>query len=96
MTKRVEAKNEAKGLVGRVEETVDRGATTAEEIHRAIAELPLGTLERLGVLEEAGGQVRRIHDQTVGAIYDLVRDVNHKVAHFAAELVEPRDARPDA
>ncbi len=91
-------RDEAKGLVERVAETVDRGATTAEEIHRAIADLPLGTLERLGVLEEAGGEVRRIHDQTVGAIYDLVRDVNHKLAHFAAELVEPRepDARPDA
>ena len=89
-------RDEAKGLVERVEETVDRGATTAEEIHRAIADLPLGTLERLGVLEQAGGEVRRIHDQTVGAIYDLVRDVNHKLARFAAELVEQRDARPDA
>jgi hypothetical protein len=40
--------------------------------------------------------VKRIHDQTVGAIYDLVRDVNHKLADFAADLVEQRDARPDA
>ena len=76
-------RDEAKGLVERVEETVDRGATTAEEIHLAIADLPFGTLERLWV-----------HDQTLGAIYDLVRDVNHKLARFAAELVEPRDARP--
>ncbi len=89
-------RDEAKGLVERVEETVDRGATTAEEIHRAIADLPLGTLERLGVLEQTGGEVRRIHDETLGAIYDLVRDVNHKLARFAAELVEQRDARPDA
>jgi hypothetical protein len=96
MSKRDEAKGEAKGLVGRVEETVDRGATTAEEIHRAIAELPFGTLERLGVFEKSGGEVKRIHDQTVGAIYDLVRDVNHKLADFAADLVEQRDARPDA
>ena len=89
-------RDEAKGLVERVEETVDRGATTAEEIHRAIADLPLGTLERLGVLEQTGGEVRRIHDETLGAIYDLVRDVNHKLARFAAELVEQRDARPHA
>ena len=91
-------REESKGLVGQVEETVDRGATTAEEIHRAIADLPFETLERLGLLEKVGGEVRRVHDQTLGAIYDLVRDVNHKLAHFAAELVEQRDpdARPDA
>jgi hypothetical protein len=89
-------RDEAKGLVERVEETVDRGATTAEEIHRAIAGLPLGTLERLGVHDQTLGEVRRIHDETLGAIYDLVRDVNHTLARFAVELVEQRDARPDA
>ena len=89
-------RDEAKGLVERVEETVDRGATTAEEIHRAIADLPLGTLERLRVDHQTVGEVRRIQDQTLGAIYDLVRDVNHKLARFAAELVEQRDARPHA
>ena len=89
-------RDEAKGLVERVEETVDRGATTAEEIHLAIADLPFGTLERLGVHDQTLGEVRRIHDQTLGAIYDLVRDVNHKLARFAAELVEQRDARLDS
>ncbi len=82
--------------MGWVEETVDRGTTTAEEIHRAIAGLPLETLERLGVQDQVLGEARRIHDQTLGVVYDLVRDVNHKLARFATELVDQRDARPDA
>ena len=80
------------GLLERVERTVDRGTTTCEEIHRAIAEVPFDTLERVGVLERSRDDVKRIHDETVGAVYDLIRDINHQVARFAADLFEARDA----
>ena len=38
-----------KALTELVEEIVDRGATTTEEIHRAIAELPLTIFDRIGI-----------------------------------------------
>lgn len=76
-----------RALSARIEEAVDQGATAAEEIHRAIADMPLGVLEKLGLLERTTRDVRRIQDVSVGAVYDLVRDVNHKVAGLVEELV---------
>lgn len=80
--------SEEKALSERIEEAVDQGATAVEEIHRAIADMPLGVLEKLGLLERTTREVRRIQDVSLGAIYDMVRDVNHNVAGLAKELVE--------
>jgi len=71
-----------------VEDAVDRGATTVEEIHRAIADLPITALEHLGVFTQTASDVKKIQDASIGAIYDLIRDVNHQVARLASELIE--------
>jgi hypothetical protein len=73
-----------------IEDAVDKGATTVEEIHRAIADMPLTVLERLGVFEATTSEVRRVQETSIGAIYDLIRDVNHKVAKLATELLPER------
>jgi polyhydroxyalkanoate synthesis regulator phasin len=78
-----------------IEEMVDKGATTAEEIHRAIAELPLNVLERLDLFEQATSEVRKVQDTSIGAIYDLIRNVNHKVAQLSGELLERRQERAE-
>jgi hypothetical protein len=31
-----------------------------------------------------------VQDSSIGAIYDLIRDVNHKVAQLSGELLEKR------
>jgi hypothetical protein len=89
-------RKDTRGALDRIEETVDRGATTAEEIHRAISEVPFDALERLGVLERSHDEIKRIHDDTLTAVYDLVRQVNRKVARFAHDVIEDRDASPEA
>ncbi len=71
-----------------IEEAVDKGATTAEEIHRSIAELPITVLERLGFGEKPSHEVRLIQDTTIGAIYNMVRDINHNVAELANDILE--------
>lgn len=88
--------SDEKALTQLIEEVVDQGATTVEEIHRAIAEMPLGVLEQLGLLERTTSEVRRIQDVSLGAIYGLIRDVNHKVAGLAGELLEGRPSAADA
>lgn len=77
-----------KGLSELVEEAVRKGATTAEEIHRDVAALPITMLESLGLPEDASKQVRRIQDESIGAVYDLIRSVNHRVGALAHDLLE--------
>jgi uncharacterized membrane protein len=88
--------SDEKALTQLIEEVVDQGATTVEEIHRAIADMPLGVLERLGLLEHTTSEVRRIQDVSIGAIYGLIREVNHKVAGLAGDLLEPPASGGDA
>lgn len=87
--------SDEKALNELIEEVVDQGATTVEEIHRAIADMPLGVLERLGLLERTTSEVRHIQDVSLGAIYGLIRDVNHKVATLAGDLLEQRPSGDD-
>ncbi len=79
-------------LVRLVEESIDKGANTAEEINRAVMDLPVTVLESLG-LEETAGEVKRIQDISIGAIYDLVHDINHKVTDLANDLLAQRKAK---
>lgn len=82
-----------------IEELVDKGATTAEDIHRAIASLPLNVLEQLDLFEQVTSEVRRVQDTSIGAIYDLIRNVNREVARLSGDLLDGRgrgDARGKA
>lgn len=89
-----------KTLTRMIQDEIDKGATTVEEIHKAIADLPLKVLEGSELLKRPAKEVRRMQDHTIGAIYDLIRDVNEKVGTFATELLakagERRSMRDEA
>ncbi len=70
-----------------VEKVVDKGATTAEEIHREVVGLPIKVLEGLGLFENTTEDVKKIQDVSIGAVYDLIRDINHKVGSMATEIL---------
>jgi len=82
--------SEDRTLSQMIEEMVEKGATTAEDIHRSIADLPLNVLERLDLFNQTTDEVRKIQDTSIGAIYDLIRDVNHKVAQLSEDVLEKR------
>ncbi len=79
-----------KALNELIEEAVEKGATTVEQIHREIADLPLTVLERIGLFERTAGDVRTLQDASIGAVYDVIRDVNHQVNQLAGELLGAR------
>jgi hypothetical protein len=88
---------EASRLAHLVQQAIDEGADTAEEIHRSIANLPLDVLERLDLFEETVKDVRKVQDTSIGAIYALIHKVNREVGRLAAEMLRrpaPRKAVP--
>jgi len=83
-----EARSQATRLADLVREAVDDGATTAEEIHKAIADLPLDVLQRLDVFHETIKDVKKIQDTSIGAVYDVIHRINHEVTGLAREILE--------
>ena len=83
-------------LVKLIQDSIDKGATTVEEIHKSIADLPLKILEESDLLREPAKEVRQVQDRTLGAIYDRIRDINEKVGGLASELLAKAPARKGA
>lgn len=91
--KRGQVRTEAKRIADFVQEAIDDGATTVEEIHKRIAAVPITALERMDLFGKNTLQdVRRIQEASLGAVYDAIRDVNRQVAKLAKQLL----ARPAA
>jgi hypothetical protein len=78
---------ERKTIIRFVQDAIDKGATTVEEVHKAIADLPLEILERNDLLKEPAKEVKRLQDHTLGAIYDVIREINGQVGTYASELL---------
>jgi uncharacterized protein YaaR (DUF327 family) len=76
-----------------IESVIDKGADTAEEINRAVLDLPVSVLDSLG-LEDTASEVKRVQDSSIGAVYQLIRDINHKVADLASDLLAERKGTP--
>jgi hypothetical protein len=78
---------ERKDLVKLIQDAIDRGATTVEDIHKAIADLPLKVLEESELLRKPAKEVMRVQDHTIGAVYDLIRGINARIGTLASELL---------
>jgi hypothetical protein len=76
-----------KTLIRVVQDAIDKGATTVEEVHKAVADLPLKILEQSELLKEPAKEAKRLQDRTLGAIYGAIRDINEKVGSFAADML---------
>ena len=76
-----------------VQDAVDKGVTTVEDIHKSIAGLPFKLLEGSEFLSGPAGEVRRLHDRTIGAVYGLIRRVNQQVGRLTSELLDGLDQR---
>ncbi|MBV1921746.1 MAG: hypothetical protein KUG73_13795 [Pseudomonadales bacterium] len=81
--------NKLELLKDMVQEAIDKGATTVEDVHRTIAEVPIEQLERTGLLDADEAQEKKeLHHRTVGTIYDAIRRINSQVGEMASELFE--------
>jgi len=79
-----------------IQEAVDKGATSVEQIHRTIASLPLSALESRGLLGEEGASARKLVDSSIGAVYDTIRAVNREVGELASGIFEALENHDEA
>jgi hypothetical protein len=84
---KTERSSDGKALGRFIQDAIDKGATTVEDIHKAIADLPLKMLEESDLLRGPAKEVRRVQDHTIGAIYDLIRRINEQVGALASDLL---------
>lgn len=81
---------EARRLADLVEEAIEDGASTVEEIHKAVANMPLAMLEELDVFGDVVNDVRKVQESSIGSIYDAIRKINREVAQLADDLLRSR------
>jgi len=84
---------ERQSLTELIEEAVDKGTTTVEEIHKSIAALPLTLMEESELLRKPAREVRRLQDRAIGVIYEVVRDANRRVAKLVSDLLNRQTRR---
>jgi hypothetical protein len=69
-----------------VQEMIDRGVTSVEQIHQTIAGVPFDVLEAVGVPDPL--RLRdRLH-RAIGVVYGAVRDANRHVGELLSEGFE--------
>jgi hypothetical protein len=71
-----------------VQEAVDRGATSVEQIHQYIADLPFEALEKSGLLEEDKLKIREKKRRSIGMVYDAIRRINREIGQLISDQFE--------
>jgi hypothetical protein len=71
-----------------VQQAIDRGATSVENIHQYIADLPFEALEKAGLLDDDRLGVRTAQRRTIGMVYDAIRRINREVGDLISDQFE--------
>ncbi|HET8705246.1 MAG TPA: hypothetical protein VFM46_02995 [Pseudomonadales bacterium] len=88
--------NRIEALKDLIQEAVTKGATTVEQIHLSIADLPFSVLEQRGLLNEEGQQLRDLSQRSIGSIYDTIRKINQEIGDLASGIIESMEDHADA
>jgi hypothetical protein len=80
--------DELQGLKDLVQEAIDRGATSIEEVHRSIAALPFAVLERIEPLATSARTVKDLQQQSIGFVYETIRTVNRMAGEITEQLLQ--------
>lgn len=70
-----------------VQEAIDNGATSVEQVHKQIANMPLDFLAKIEQLEQPVTQAKEFQDKTIGNIYEAIHNINAKVGEIAKDLL---------
>jgi hypothetical protein len=71
-----------------VQQAIDRGAASVEQIHQYVADLPFEALERSGLLTDDRLGLRQAQQRTIGMVYEAIRRINDEVGRFVSDQIE--------
>jgi hypothetical protein len=71
-----------------VQEAIDKGATSVEQVHRQIANMPLDFLAKIEALEGPVNQARDFNEKTLGSIYETIHNINTRAGEMAKEILD--------
>jgi hypothetical protein len=79
-----------------IQEAVDKGATSVEQVHQYIADLPFEALERTGLLQDDKLKLRDKNRRSIGMVYDAIRSINRQVGQLISDQFENLENSSDA
>jgi len=84
--------SESRTIATTVHDMIDDVSTAVEDIHRAVAEYPLTIIAELTppALKETVDDVKTTQDQTLEAVYGLVRSINAQARRITESVFTPR------
>ncbi|MGH8539757.1 MAG: hypothetical protein ACRETW_04555 [Stenotrophobium sp.] len=71
-----------------IQEAVDRGSTSVEQVHQYIAALPFEALERTGLLTDDRLSLRDKQRRSIGMVYDAIRRINREIGQLISDQFE--------
>ena len=71
-----------------IQESIDRGASSVEQVHQYIAELPLDALEKVGLLDDERFKLKSKQRRTIGMVYDAIRRINREIGQLISDQFE--------
>lgn len=78
-----------------VQEAIDKGATTVEEVHQSVASKPLELLEQMVPEKTPAKDIDAFQQKSIGSVYDMIRQVNQAVGEIAGSLLEKMPGEGD-
>jgi phage terminase large subunit-like protein len=87
-TLKSEALTDLKEVRKLVRKAIEDGATNVEQVHQAIAKMPLKYLEKIELIEDKARGVKKVQEKTIGQVYQLLRTINTKAADFTEEILK--------
>lgn len=82
-----------KAIQAIVQEAIDNGATTVEQVHRMIAAKPFDYLDKIGPLTGKLDKAKGATDMSIGMLYETIRNLNEKVGEVAKTMLDKAGSR---
>lgn len=71
-----------------VQQAIDRGARSVEQVHQYIAGLPFEALQKSGLLTDDRLKLREKQQQTIGTVYEAIRRINQQIGDLISDQLE--------